>query len=70
MQVIKRRNKLTVAILAVLSLTLIPGIGQLYGGRLANSFLFLGILFSTALAGAFGMMSQLLGAIIIYTIFL
>ena len=68
MQQIKHRNKITAVILSLLSFTLIPGIGQLYGGRLAKSFLFLSILFITALSGALGIMSQLLGAILIYAI--
>lgn len=68
MQVIKQRNKLTAIFLAILSLILVQGIGQLYGGRIGKAFLLFGILLLTSLAAALGVMRYCLGAFFIYAI--
>lgn len=69
MQQVKRRSKLTALVLALISLIFIPGIGQLYGGRLGKAFLLLGIVFLAVLSGSLGVMNHVLGAVLIYAIF-
>lgn len=66
MQQIKHRSKLTAALLAFLSLVWLPGIGQVFGGRLGRAFLLLGIMLLIGLCYAAGGMSYIYGAVLIY----
>lgn len=69
MQQIKYRSKLTAALLTFLSLLCIPGIGQIFGGRLGRGFLLLGIMLVIGLCSAAGGMKHIYSAVLIYAAF-